>query len=206
MDEGQFVAAVLCNPVNRIVLGRLSALGLPDAWLVSGAVFQTVWNVLTGRPPDYGIKDYDIFYFDTDTSWESEDTIIRRTADCLSDIQARIEPRNQARVHLWYPEKFGMSYPPLQQATDGIDRFLAATAQVGIRQQDADFEVYAPHGFDDIATLTIRPNLCPNFRADLYEAKAASWKARWPEIAILPATALGEPPLRMDRITVGGTG
>jgi uncharacterized protein len=186
VDQACFIEAVLRNPINRMILERLPALGLNDAWLVSGSVFQSVWNYLTGRQPDYGIKDYDIFYFDADTSWEAEDAVIRRMTASLSDFGAQIEPRNQARVHLWYPQKFGVAYPPLQRATDGIDRFLAVTAQVGIGPMASGFEVYAPNGFGDIATLTIRPHLCPNFRADLYEAKAASWKARWPELTILP--------------------
>jgi len=187
VDDARFIEAVLCNPVNRVVLERLPMLNLDDAWLVSGALFQTVWNCLTGRSPEYGIKDYDIFYFDPDTSWAAEDAVIRRAAACLSDVDAHIELRNQGRVHLWYPEKFGTPYPPLRRSTDGIDRFLAATAQIGIRPAGAGFQLYAPHGFDDVATLTVRPHDCPNFRADLYNAKAASWKSRWPELTVLSA-------------------
>jgi hypothetical protein len=205
MDQAQFIDAVLRNPINRMILERLPALGLADAWLVSGSVFQAVWNIRAGRAPDYGIKDYDIFYFDTDTSFEAEDAIIHRVVAALSGSGAHIEPRNQARVHLWYPEKFGVAYPPLQRAAGGIDRFLARTAQVGIRPGDSGYELYAPHGLDDIATMTIRPNFCANFRADLYEAKAASWKARWPEITVLPATDVPHAPMRMDGIAVGRT-
>jgi uncharacterized protein len=193
MDEARLVEAVLQNRINQIILERLPGLGLADAWLVSGSVFQTVWNVLTGRAPDYGIKDYDVFYFDADTSWEAEDAIIHRVAAAVSDIGASVEPRNQARVHLWYPSKFGIAYPPLQRATDGIDRFLTLAARVGIRPAEGGYDVYAPRGLDDVSTLTIRPNLCPNFRADLYEAKAATWKVRWPELTILPAPDLAPP-------------
>jgi hypothetical protein len=189
MDEAYFVAAVLRNPINRTILERMPALGLGDAWLVSGALFQTVWNELTGRPPQHGIKDYDIFYFDTDTSWEAEDAIIRRVSATFFDLSVPVEARNQARVHLWYEQKFGAPYSALSQATDGIDRFLTHAAQAGIRPARDGYDIYAPRGFDDIATMTLRPNACPNFRADLYEAKAASWKQRWPEITVLPAIA-----------------
>jgi hypothetical protein len=185
MVRARFIEAVLRNPVNRMILERLPALDFADAWLVSGSVFQTVWNVLTGRAPDYGIKDYDIFYFDSDTSWEAENAVIQRVAAGLSDIPVCVEPRNQARVHLWYPKKFGVSYPPLLRATEGIDRFLTTVSQVAVRPTDKGYDVYAPHGFNDVETLTVRPHLCANFRADLYEAKAASWKARWPELTIL---------------------
>jgi hypothetical protein len=188
MDEDRLIEAVLRNRANRIILKRLLELGLADAWLVSGSVFQTVWNVLTGRAPDYGIKDYDIFYFDADTSWEAEDAIIRHVTAAFSDINVLVEVRNQARVHLWYRSKFGSAYPPLQSSTEGIDRFLAVVAQIGIRPAQTSYDVYAPHGLEDISTLTVRPNRCSNFSANLYEAKAAAWKARWPELKVLPAT------------------
>ena len=48
---------------------------------------QTVWNVLTGRAIDHGIADYDVFYFDPDTSWEAEDAVIR-TLQRASHISA----------------------------------------------------------------------------------------------------------------------
>jgi hypothetical protein len=156
MDHARLVEAVLRNPTNRAILERLPALGLADAWLVSGAVFQTVWNVLTERPPAYGIKDYDIFYFDTDTSFEAEDGVIRRVAAGMSDICNCVEPRNQARVHLWYHEKFHAPYAPLCRTTEGIDRFLVRAAQVGVQPTGDGCAVYAPHGLDDIATMPRR--------------------------------------------------
>jgi hypothetical protein len=187
MTSDRFVSVVTTNPINATILERLPGLGLPDAWLVSGSLFQTVWNTLTGRAPIYGIKDYDIFYFDPDTSYEAEDRAIKRAAMEFAELGASVEVRNQARVHLWYPEKFGAPYPPATCATDGIDRFLMHSAQVGIRGRDEAFEVYAPHGFSDIDGMIVRPNITPNFRKDRYEEKATRWKSLWPELTILPA-------------------
>jgi hypothetical protein len=195
MDTKRLIDAVLQNRVHHVLVERLPGLGLPDAWLAAGSLFQTVCNMLTGRAPDYGIRDYDIFYFDADTSWEAEDAVIRRVTALFSDTGVAVEARNQARVHLWYPAKFGVAYPPLQCSTDAIDRFLTVASQIGIRpapgghggKQRDDFDVYAPHGLDDLWSLTVRPNRCANFLSHLYEAKAAAWKARWPELTILPA-------------------
>lgn len=192
MDQASLVEAVLRNPVNRAILERLPGLGLTDAWLVAGAVVQTAWNVRTGRPPDYGIRDYDIFYFDCDASFDAEDAAIRRVAAALSGVCDRIEPRNQARVHLWYPEKFHAPYPPLSCAKEGIDRFLIRVSQAGLQRTEKGCAVYAPHGLDDIEAMIVRPNPSANFSAALYEAKAASWKTRWPEITVLPAQARGQ--------------
>jgi uncharacterized protein len=185
MDTEHLIEAVLQNPANRIVLERLPALGLSDAWLVAGSLFQTVCNVITGRVPEFGIKDYDVFYFDKDTSWDAEDAVIRRVGTLFSDLDVAVEARNQARVHLWYPGKFGIAYPPLRCCTEAIDRFQAVASQVGLRP--GSHEVYAPRGLGDLATLTVRPNLSANFLPRLYEAKAAAWKARWPELKVVPA-------------------
>src|ERR1700712_2032727 len=141
MNQTQFVDMVLTNPVNRAVLERLDQLQAPDCWLVSGALFQTAWDVLKKRAPGHGIKDYDIFYFDPDTSWDAEDVFIKRADALFADLGAMIEVRNQARVHIWYEEKFQSPYPPLMRTTDGVDRFLTDCAMVGMRPNGAAYDV-----------------------------------------------------------------
>jgi len=61
MDEARFLALALKNPINVAIIDELQRLALPDAWLVSGCLVQTAWNVLTSRAIDHGIADYDIF-------------------------------------------------------------------------------------------------------------------------------------------------
>jgi len=187
MTRPEFLEAIQRNPFNRVILERLPLLGLPDCWLVSGGLFQTVWNTRTGQRPDLHIKDYDVFYFDPDTSYAAEDAAIKRAGDLFADLGIAVELRNQARVHLWYREKFGSPYSPLTRSTDGIDRFLMHNAQVGIRASDGETEVYAPRGFDDIFHLIVRPNRTANFLPDKYMEKALRWKEHWPELTILPA-------------------
>src|SRR5436305_6595392 len=134
MNTSDFLAAALRNPVNEAIAGALFRLALPDAWIVAGCLVQTVWNVLTNRAVDYGIADYDVFYFDPDTSWQAEDAVIRMLQGAFARLGVTVEARNQARVHLWYGEKHGLPYPPLKCSTDGIDRFLAKTTRVWIRR------------------------------------------------------------------------
>jgi hypothetical protein len=178
----------LTNPVNATVLDRLATLNLPDSWLVSGSVFQTVWNARTGRDPQHGINDYDVFYFDPDTSWEAEDAIIRQCTDVFADIEAEVQVRNQARVHLWYPQKFGQPYAPLKDSIESLTRFLAPCCSVGLRKSAMGHELAAPFGVDDLLSMTIRRNALTIGTRDRYEEKAARWKACWPEITILPWT------------------
>ncbi|TQF35424.1 hypothetical protein UNPF46_24580 [Bradyrhizobium sp. UNPF46] len=187
MNRDEFLALALQNPANATIVAELDRLALPDAWLVSGCLVQTVWNVLTGRAVDHGIADYDAFYFDPDTSWDAEDAVIRALHARLGDLGIKVEIRNQARVHLWYPAKHGLPYPPLRGSREGIDRFLTQNTQIGVRRVGDGYEVYAPHGFDDIAGLIARPNPGPNFSAANYAVKAKRWKRLWPELTVIAA-------------------
>jgi len=121
MNEATFIEQALRNPNNADILRRLPDCGLPDAWLVAGCLFQTVWNLASGRDPGESISDYDIFYFDdSDLSWAAEDKVIRRIEAGFADLDVAIQVRNQARVHLWYKAKFGPGYPKLRSSRDGI--------------------------------------------------------------------------------------
>ena len=185
MIKTEFIDLALSNRFSRVILERLVELDALDCWLVSGALFQPAWNALTNRAPDYGIKDYDILYFDDDTSWEAEDRVIKGAVGLFADLGVTVEVRNQARVHLWYEQKFGTPYAPLKRSTDAIDRFLIDCSMVGIRA--GSHEIYAPKGFADIASMTIRPNRAPNFHPARYREKAERWRELWPELTILPA-------------------
>jgi len=124
---------VCATPPLMQVLSVARRLCLPD-WLVfSGAVYQPVLNHLTGRPLDYGIKDYDLGYFEaSDLSYEAEDAVIRRVEAAFDEpLRSMVEVRNQARVHLWFEAKFGEPYTPLSctpQALDGAS--VLANTQV----------------------------------------------------------------------------
>src|SRR3569832_2223431 len=69
---------VRSSPVLMEVLRGLREDGLPDHLLVAGAIYNLVWNRLTGRPDLNGINDIDVFYFDDgDVSYEAEDLVIK---------------------------------------------------------------------------------------------------------------------------------
>jgi uncharacterized protein len=184
--EEEFVGQVRRNRANREILARLPELALPQAFLVAGCVFQTIWNIRSGRPPDQGIKDYDIFYFDDgDLSWAAEDRIIRSCCELFADLGVVVEARNQARVHLWYEQHFGVAYPRLTSTPDGIDRFLISCTCVGIRpRRDDTVELYAPHGLDELYAGILRPNPV-NDQPRLFQAKVASYRARWPWLNVV---------------------
>ncbi|MGA4999517.1 nucleotidyltransferase family protein [Streptomyces arboris] len=175
------------NEVLTEVMARAAALELPGCYVTAGCLFQTVWNVVTGRPSTHGIKDYDIFYFDgTDLSWEAEDAVIKMGQEVFAGLPAEVEIRNEARVHLWYEEKFGVPCRPYDSTEAAIDSFAATTCCLGVRlEPGGGWRVYAPHGISDVFNLVVRPNpvLAPR---EVYEAKAARWRDEWPELTVLP--------------------
>jgi hypothetical protein len=179
--QERFRGAILANRNNRAILERWSDLALPDGWLVAGCLFQTVWNLQADRPPEAGIKDYDLFYFDaSDLSAAAEKAVQVRAEAVLGDLGIAVEAVNQARVHLWYEADFGKPYAALGSSRDGIERFLVACTCVGIRRD----ELYAPYGLDALyrGELAMNP-LVPH--QELFEAKAASYRARWPALTIV---------------------
>ncbi|MEM7613723.1 MAG: nucleotidyltransferase family protein [Pseudomonadota bacterium] len=173
------------SPRLTQVLSRLRDLDLPQWRLVSGALYNQVWNDLTGRPEMYGVKDIDVFYFDPDTSYGAEDRVIQRLAAAIPGTPP-VEVRNQARVHLWYAQHFGRAYAPLTSVEEGIDRFASRTHMVGIRLlPDDTLDIYAPAGLRDIFAFRLTPNPVQDNR-ETHEAKAARQSALWPEIEVVP--------------------
>lgn len=182
--EARFIEDALRNPHNRAILDGLPALGLPDAWLAAGCLFQSVWNQRCGRPPEAGIRDYDLFYFDaTDLSAEAERQVDERVQRHFSHLPVTIETKNQARVHIWYADYFGGSYAALQRAQDGIDRFLVDCTCVGLQPGPQGLTLHAPFDLAALYEGALRPN--PRFhRPSLYAAKAADYRARWPWLTV----------------------
>ena len=178
LSHPAFVSLALSNPVNAELLRRLQGLALPQCHLTAGCLFQALWNQRSGRAVDWGVKDHDIFYFDdTDRSWSAEDRVIRQVNALTADLGVTVEVKNQARVHLWYRERFQADYPQLQSARDGIDRYLVACTCVGI--EVATGALYAPHGLGDLCEGVLRMN--PKLpHAELFLAKAGSYQQRWP--------------------------
>ncbi|MGE8466189.1 hypothetical protein D3C81_924940 [compost metagenome] len=170
------------NPVNRALLSLLPTLGIPHCMLTAGCLFQTFWNHQAGQAAEWGIKDYDIAYFDEDLSWEAEDRVIARVQQACAHLGVNVEVRNQARVHLWYASKFGAAYPQLQRVTDGIDRYLIQSTCLGVDVYTG--ALYSTHGLDDLQHNVLRPNTL-NRQPDLFEQKAASYRERWPWLKVV---------------------
>ena len=178
-------AVVRAAPSLMRVLHTLRLLDLPDWLVMSGAVYQRMLNHLTDRPADYGVRDYDVGYFDgSDISYDAEDVVIRRVAAAFDEpLKSRVEVRNQARVHVWFEAHFGEAYTPLSGTAEALERFVAPMFAVGVRLDPDDrLHVAAPFGLADLFALRLRPN--PHRPFGGFDRVAEKVLRRWPEVRI----------------------
>ena len=154
-------------------------------WYVgAGGVNQTVFNYYHGYEGDYGIKDYDIVYFDEDTSYEAEDVIIKDLEERLKNIDVVSDIKNQARVHIWYNPKYGTNREPYTSCEDAVSSWGSTVTCIGIRKENGQLIVYCPYGLNDLFSLTIRP-VKRYFDKESYEARSKRWKAKWDKLNIV---------------------
>lgn len=175
----------MTNPINAQITARLPDLGVQQCLLTAGCLFQAVWNHHANLPAAQGVKDYDVFYFDEDLSYEAEDAVIRAANVLFQDLGVNVEVKNQARVHLWYGQRFGRPYSPLHSARQGVDRYLVAGTCIAL--DIASGEVYAPYGLEDVEQGVLRINPL-HAEPELFIRKARSYQARWPWLRIVEPT------------------
>lgn len=183
----RFETIIRGDPDLMQLLASIRGVRLAQWRLVAGCLYQTVWNVLTGRDRGTGIKDYDLIYFDdSDLSWEAEDRVIRAVAAATRGCVGPVEVRNQARVHLWFEARFGTAYPQLYSADEAIRRYASIVHAIGVRlEYDDRLDVVAPFGLDDLFSMVIRPNYALE-NAVSHMRKARRAQAIWPEVIVVP--------------------
>jgi hypothetical protein len=179
-------AIIRGQPVLMTVLEGLRDMALPDHLLVAGAIYNQVWNHLTGRPDLTGVNDIDVFYFDdSDIGWDAEDKVIKDCDARFAGLGLPLQVRNQARVHLWYEAKFGSPFSPLTSSAEMLGRYASRTHAVGARLDAADrMEIVAPFGLDDLFSFRMVPNPVLDNRVS-HASKGARAKAIWPELTVI---------------------
>ena len=177
--------AIFSSPLLAPILERWDEISLPDCWLVAGAVAHTYWNKVHEFPPTYGIKDVDIAYFDAaETSEEAETTQELRIRQLFNGLPVTFDVKNEARVHLWYEQKFGYPISAYTSSKSAIKTFPTTAGAIGLRPRITALEVYAPFGFRDLVGLTVRPNKTQITRA-IYSEKVKRWRSIWPGLKII---------------------
>jgi uncharacterized protein len=157
----------------------------PD-WLIgAGAVRSAVWDRLHGYQAAEP-ADVDLAFFDPgDLSREREADVEERLRRALPSLDW--DAKNQARVHLWYPRRFGDEVPPLGSTADGVATWPETATAVGLRlTHDDRVLVEAPLGLDDLLGMVHRRNArrvsVAEYRRRLATKRIAE---RWPLVTVV---------------------
>ncbi|MFA5603628.1 MAG: nucleotidyltransferase family protein [Bacilli bacterium] len=169
----------------KYVLETLEKYGLKNYYVAAGCINQTVFNYYHDFDLDYGIKDIDIVYFDEDLSYEAEDKIIKEITLLFDDNLFDVDIKNQARVHLWYENKFGFEIKPYTSVEDAISKWGATVTCIGVRMEESEIIVYSAYGLDDLFNLIIRP-VKEHFSKEQYKIKTKKWQDTWPLLKVIP--------------------
>ena len=159
----------------------------PKLYLGAGVVYQTVWNHLSDMPLEYGIDDIDIVYFDGECLSEQQEHEIKSNLQTHVGEGLKIDVKNQARVHVWYKDKFGYDIAPYVSVFDAVKSWpiTAGSVITYSNSKTEKPEVYAPYGFSDMLSLTVRANKS-QITPGIYEKKCRKWAANWPDLTIIP--------------------
>jgi len=173
------------NEAIKTILRLTSNLYMPNWYLGAGCIAQTIWNRLHGFDLNYGIKDYDLVYYDSsDLSDEKEGSYIQKGKELFGDIPVQI--KNEARVHLWYEKHFGYPIKPYQSVEDAINSWPTTATCIAIKYDNQhQFIIYAPYGLNDLFGMIVRPNKT-QITKEIFLKKVERWKKIWHNLRIIP--------------------
>ena len=163
--------------MKRIIC-EVRDLHLPDCWIGAGFVRNKVWDVITGKIETTCSEDIDVIYFDSGTTIEARDREIEQ-------ILKRVNPhenwsvKNQARMHV---RNNDLPYHSSEHAIVHWPETATAIA-VSINQQD-QIQVIAPHGLDDLFSLTIKATPAFSTKMKLFRLRQSekNWQNKWPSL------------------------
>lgn len=131
----------------------------------AGLVLRRGWrrpdglDLRHGFEPAEGIRDYDLVYFDPeDLSAQAEERLEDLVADHLADLEVIVDVKIEARVHLWYHQRFGRPLEPYASTEAAIGTWPTTVSSVAVRREGEGFVVFAPYGLSDLLGMVARPN------------------------------------------------
>ena len=153
-------------------------------YLAAGCINQTIFNYYHNYDLDYGIGDYDIVYYDEDTSYEKEDIIIKDLKERLKYLDLKFDIKNEKRVHIWYNEKYKTNRKEYESVEDEISKWGTTITCLGVRMENNKLIVCAPYGLNDLFNLILRP-VKIDFAKEDYEKKVTKWTSKWKLLKVI---------------------
>lgn len=184
MTIAELKTLLLSDPDLSRVLTICRDLGLPDCWLAAGAVRNTIWNHLNGRPLFDSETDLDVIFYDPTVTAEQ---VARLETDLRQAHPAYAwELKNQVDMHHHSPHTL-----PYSSSCDAVSKYPETCTAIAVRlTAEGELDIFAPYGLADILAFRVRPT--PHFLADpdrlsLYCQRLSKkkWTNKWPNLYLL---------------------
>lgn len=180
------ITIVQSSPILNHVFEKASALSIDHYYIGAGCITQTVWNHVLQLPLEHGINDIDFVYYDVDLSPDKECKVIDRVSGQFGAVPFKLDVKNQARVHLWYEQRFGYPITPYASLEAAINSWPTTATAIGMRKNSrGDWAVYAPFGLNDLFGLIVRANKT-QIKEEIYDKKVQRWTQQWPGLNVIP--------------------
>jgi hypothetical protein len=170
------------------VLASVGEAGLPDAWVGAGVIRDLIWDTKFGSGFDPSrINDVDVAFFDpSDLSPDRDASAESRLRELRPDI--RWDVKNQAAVHTWYPNHFGIPVKPFKSMEEAVASWPETATSVAVRTSKAGvLEVIAPHGLDDLLDGVWRRNpVRVTIEESARRLRRKQPQNRWPGVRVHP--------------------
>lgn len=183
-----FLSIIRQNKDLMLILDYLVKLNLPNFYIAAGSIFQTIWNYYDKKELNYGIKDIDIIFYDSNNlTKKDEKALEEKIINHFKEIALNYEfdVHNEARMHLWKKENENKNIKQYKNSEDAIDKWIATVHAIGITKVNNQIKIYAPYGLSDIFSKTIRPIKHKANSKELYDKKVESWKKRFDNLNII---------------------
>lgn len=182
-NENDIIQLVKGDPWMMNVLETAKSLQLPDWWVCAGFVRSKIWDVLHGFEDRTSLSDIDVIYYDTNNLHEAEE---KRLEHLLQRLNPTLpwSVKNQARMHVVN------HLPPYSSSVDAISKFPETATALGLTlDENNTLCLTAPHGLQDVVSMTVRPT--PHFLENralfpIYEERLIkkNWSKVWPQLQI----------------------
>jgi hypothetical protein len=163
------------------VLRLVRDLQLPDCWVAAGFVRSCVWDFMHQRSPSPLPHDIDVIWHDPLQATQERDAMLEsmlRERDGMLGWSVK----NQARMHARNVDR------PYLSTSDAMRYWPETATAVGVRLSDqADVEINAPFGLDDLFQLIVRPTerfLAEKHSTYIDRVHSKNWKDIWPKLNI----------------------
>ena len=184
----QFIKILKQNNDLMIILRLLEKFNVPNFYIVSGSLYQTVWNYYDNKPLNYNIKKIDIFYYDSNNRLlKYEQSLEDKISYFLKklNIDYQLSIHNEARMIIWKMENENKNIDYYSCTEESINKLSITIQAIGITKVNDEIKVYAPYGLADVFKKTIRPTKQGSYTKENYYEKVSSLKDKFDNLNII---------------------